>query len=257
VLDKNFGSKHKLFKPSFFTLFLVLVFATFAQAQKFEKGETIFGIELEGIIPTSLLGAGPLELGNDTIDVTVKSPSGYSFGMIIRHNFTKMFTLETGIHLVQRSYPVSIANTENAFQGKSSIGLQSYEIPIQWLLYIRLGEQFYMNTILGISLDFYPSDVTAAEYSYSYYIQRDSWIKSSLLASVGFEYRTKESGYFYLGASLKSPFGNIGRFYLTYFYDDLISEDVTFSDEMNGSYFSVEFRYFFNKKEKNLDKLIN
>ena len=203
------------------------------------------------------MGSGPLELGNDSISVNVKSPAGYSMGMIIRHNFTKMFTLETGIHFASRSYPVSIQNTLSNFSANSKVDLVSYEIPIQWLLYIRLGERMYMNTIFGVSMDFFPSDVTVSEENYAYYIQRDSWIKASLLASIGFEYRTKKSGYFYVGASVHSPFGNIGQFYITYFHNDILTEDVSFNAPLNGTYFSAEIRYFFNKSDKSVDKLSN
>lgn len=225
--------------------------------QAIEKGETIFGLEVKGIIPTDFFGAGPIELGNDSISASMKSPYGFSFGMIIRHNFTKMFTVESGIHLNNRTYPVSISNSAANFNASSKISLQSYEIPIQWLLYIRLGKQFYMNTILGLSLDFYPSDVSYIGNSYAYYIQRDSWIKAGLVASLGFEYRTKKMGYWYLGGSIHSPFGNIGDFYISYYNENNINEYVTFSSGLNGTFFSVELRYFFNKSENNVDKAIN
>lgn len=222
-----------------------------------EKGETIFGMEAKGIIPTAFFGAGPLELGDDSIKVNVKSPAGFSFGMIIRHNFSKMFTLESGIHITSRTYPVSISNSLSNFDASSKIQLQSYEIPVQWLLYIRLGKEFYMNTILGLSFNFYPSDVTYIGDYYAYYIQRESWIKTALLASIGFEYRTKKAGYFYLGGSIHSPFGAIGNFYISYYDENNINDFVTFSSPLNGTYFSVELRYFFNKNEKNVDKLDN
>lgn len=250
MLDKSFVLKHSIKKAVFicFLLFLFLPIKNFGQ--EFNKGETIFGIELKGVLPTSLFDAGPIDIGDDSISISMKAPSGYSFGMIIRHNFSKMFTLETGIHLTNRIYPLSITNSNNNFSSESQIKLVNYEVPIQWLLYIRLGEQFYMNTILGVSLDIYPTDVTKTEEYYRYYIQRKSWIKASLLASIGFEYRTKKSGYFYLGGSVHSPFGSIGKLYVTYFHDDILTEDVTYSSEINGTYFSLELRYFFNKKEK-------
>lgn len=231
-------------------LFFTLILHPNSSAQTIEKGETVFGIEVKGIIPTSLFGAGQIDIGDDSIAVDVKAPSGYSFGMMIRHNFSKMFSLETGIHMTNRIYKINIQNSNNNFQGDSKIEFNSFEIPIQWLLYIRLGKQFYMNTILGISLDIFPSDVTKSEQYYAYYIQRDSWIKTSLLASIGFEYRTVKSGYFYLGASIHSPFGNIGNFTVSYYHEDNILNEVSYNAALNGTYLSAEIRYFFNKKEK-------
>jgi hypothetical protein len=219
-------------------------------SQSLKKGETIFGVEVKGIIPTSLFGSGPISLGDDSISIHVNSPIGYSFGMMIRHNFSKMFSLETGIHMTNRIYKLNIQNSNNNFNGQSKIEYDSFEIPIQWLLYVRLGKQVYMNTILGFSFDFFPSDVVKNEASFAYYIQRDSWIKASLLASVGFEYRTQKSGFFYLGASLHSPFGNIGNLTVSYYYQDNVLQEVSYSEQLNGTYLSAEIRYFFNKKEK-------
>lgn len=250
MLAKRFELKHSLKKTVLLCTFLGFTFANTINGQEFKKGETIFGIEVKGIFPTSILDSGPVDLGDDSLSIHMKSPSGYSFGMIIRHNFTKMFTIETGIHLTNRIYSLNITNSNNGFNENSKIELDSYEIPVQWLLFIRLGDQFYMNTIFGISLDIFPSDVSKTEKYYRYYIQRDNWIKASILASIGFEYRTKKSGFFYLGGSVHSPFGNIGRLYVSYFHNDIITEDVTYNSEIKGTYFSLEFRYFFNKKEK-------
>lgn len=223
--------------------------------QEHKKGETIFGFEVKGIIPSSILNAGEINLTNDSITVNINPEYGYSFGMIIRHNFTKMFTLETGLHLTKRVFPVTFKHTKGIDE-LSNVEMISYEIPIQWLLYIQLGEQMYMNTILGISLDIYPSDVTITKESYAYIIIPKSWIQTSLLASVGFEYRTKKSGYYYLGASIHTPFGDMGDFYLSYYHDNSQSEFVTLDTKLTGTYLSADFRYFFNKKAKKKKEII-
>ncbi len=219
-------------------------------AQEKRKGETLFGLEVKALVPGKILNAGPISMGDDSIDVTVKSPNGYSIGMIVRHSFTKMFSLETGLHLTNRYYPVQFENSNKGINSASKIQLVSYEIPIQWLLYIRLGEQIYMNTILGISLDIFPTDVTVTEDSYAYIIIVDSWIQGSLLASVGFEYRTEKSGFFYMGASLHRPFKEIGNFSLSYYNNNSLSEYVNFTSPITGTYLSIDFRYFFPKREK-------
>ena len=232
------------------SLFLILFLSFSSLAQENKKGETIFGFEFKALIPSRILNAGPVSLGDDSIDVTIKSPNGYSIGMVVRHNFTKMFSLETGLHLTNSYYPILFKNTNQGIDEESRIQLTSYELPIQWLLYIRLGEQIYMNTILGISLDFFPTDVTITEDSYAYIILVDSWIQASILASVGFEYRTKKSGYFYIGSTIHRPFSDIGTFKLSYYHDNILSDYVTFSSPISGSYLSIDLRYFFPKKEK-------
>lgn len=232
-------------------LFFLLSFSAFSQEHK--KGETLFGIEFKFLVPISILNAGPQELGNDSIAIKINSDRGYAFGAIIRHNFSKMFTLETGIRVTKRYFPIDFSQKNTGQSESSSIELNMYEIPVQWLLYIRLGEQFYMNTLFGVSLNFYPSDVTKTESNYSYYFLRKSWIHASILASVGFEYRTKKSGYLYLGASILRPFTEIGTLYFSYYHDGVTSNDVNFNTLVSGTYLSVDLRYFFNKKEKTVE----
>jgi len=250
VLDRSFGLRLKYLKAPLSGIIFILFFSYSLLAQENKKGETLFGLEVKAIIPGKILNAGPISLGDDSIDVTIKSPNGYSIGMVVRHNFTKMFSLETGLHLTNSYYHIQFENSNKGIISESKIQLVSYEIPIQWLLYIRLGEQVYMNTILGISLDIFPTDVTVTEDSYAYIIILDSWIQASLLASVGFEYRTEKSGFFYMGASLHRPFNDIGNFSLSYYNNNSLTEYVTFSSPITGTYLSMDFRYFFPKKEK-------
>ena len=69
----------------------------------------------------------------------------------------------------------------------------SYEIPIQGLIYIRLSEDLYMNTSLGIAVNWYASDVRSVGPN-GILVQtseRAQWANFSLLANIGFEYRTK------------------------------------------------------------------
>ena len=255
MLVRSSELKHNIIIVLFFSTLFLFAIPLFSSAQEHKKGETIFGLEAKGIIPSSILNAGEINLTNDSITVNIKPEYGYSFGMIIRHNFTKMFTLETGLHLTKRIFPVNFEHT-NGIDELSNVEMISYEIPIQWLLYIQLGEQMYMNTILGVSLDIYPSDVTITKESYAYIIIPKSWIQTSLLASVGFEYRTKSSGYFYFGASIHTPFGDMGDFYLSYYHDNSQTEFVTLDTKLSGTYLSADFRYFFNKKKKKEKEVI-
>ena len=218
-------------------------------AQEHNAGETIFGIELKGIIPTNIANSGVQEMGDDSISIALGIESGFAFGMLIRHNYSKMFTLETGIRVARRYFPVDFKHENDALQS-SRVELNTYSIPVQWLLYIRLGEQVYMNTLLGLSLDFYPSEVTKTFDDYAYIIIRKSWINASILASIGFEYRTKKSGFIYLGASLNRPFGDIGEFRLSYFHEGNQNDYVNFSTGVTGTYLSIDARYFFPRKDK-------
>lgn len=250
MLDKNYESKIKLdlFKVFIFAILLINTHLAFGQI---EKGESIFGIQFRGIIPVSYLNAGEQTISNDSIDFSISSASGFSIGAIVRHNFSKMFTIETGINYVSRRYSFNFKQNIQNIDDNSSVNLVSYEVPIQWLLFIRLGDQFYMNTLFGFSFDFYPSDVTKTREKYAYIIIRDSWVNFSLLASIGFEYRTKKSGYFYLGGSLHYPFSDVSFVRVSYIPDPNDSNNfVNLDTKLSGTYFSIDIRYFFAKSEK-------
>ena len=253
MLVKSLELKHKDLYPLFLTIVLVFSCTFLLNAQEHKKGETIFGLEVKGIIPSTILNAGEQSIGNDSIQVQINSDYGFAFGMIIRHNFTKMFTLETGIHMTRRFYPIDVNNTKTSVQSSSKIEYISYEIPIQWLLYIRMTEHLYMNTILGTAFDIYPSDVIKVEDNYAYIIQPKSWLQLSLLASVGFEYRTAKMGYFYFGATIHRPFTEVANLTLSYYEDPSTPDFINFSGEISGTYLSLDLRYFFNKKEKKVE----
>ena len=252
--DKNFELRIK--SINYLLLFLLLFGVQIAKGQ-IKKGETVFGLQLRGIVPIDLLNAGSGGFGNDSISVNLAAPAGFSFGGIVRHNFTKMFTIESGIHYIGRQYKLHFVHKLQGIDEFSTIKLISYEIPVQWLLYIRIGEQFYMNTLFGVSFNFYPSDIAKIEEKYAYIMVRKSWFNASLPASVGFEYRTKESGTFYLGMSLNYPLSLVGRVRVSYFKDPSDQTDfVNMDSDFRGTYFSIDFRYFFKKtiykKEKNI-----
>ena len=61
-------------------------------------------------------------------------------------------------------------------------------------------------------------------------------------ANVGFEYRTKKSGFFYLGGSIRVPFSPL--FIILTKYQNQ-GYDLTTIDELNGSYLSIDLKYFF------------
>ena len=153
VLVKSCALKISLSKYRIILTGLLLFYTQFAISQ-IEKGETIFGVQVKAIVPGSILNAGEQTIRNDSIAFTLSSASGFSVGGVLRHNFSKMFTIETGIHYVSRKYSFNFKHNIEQIDDNSSVNLISYEIPVQWLLYIRLGEQFYMNAIFGVSVDF-------------------------------------------------------------------------------------------------------
>ena len=234
-----------------FTFFCFLMFSlktkTFSQ-----QGVTTVGFQLKPIIPINYFGAGSISMSiEDTAAIEISSKLGYCFGMVIRHGFTKSFSIETGINYTQRNYKLA---GSSAFENSSDVadfGFVSYEIPVQGLIYIRLDKQLYMNASVGIGINFYASDVASKgeEFFIDHYSERARWINFSFLSNLGLEFRTKEKGYFYIGASLNTPFNEVTATYLNYYYQDnnKVKFDPVF---LNGNYLTVDLRYFLPPNEK-------
>jgi len=117
-----------------------------------------------------------------------------------------------------------------------------------------------MNAAGGFSLDLYPSDafsssseqVGANFYDFELYTDSQNWIQLALEANYGFEYRSKESGWFYVGASYHRPFqrmavSQVEATWLTGTDRSLI--------ELSGSYFTVDVRYFFHEDPERKKKM--
>lgn len=225
-----------------------------------QQGITTIGFQLKPIVPINYFGAGPINLTSSNSEasaaIEISSKLGYCFGMVIRQGLTKTISLETGINYTERNYKLagsslfldSISSTDIA-----DFGFVSYEIPILGLIYIRLADQLYMNAAVGLGINFYASDVASKGENVliDHYSERARWINLSFHSNLGLEFRTKDKGYFYLGASLNTPFNEITATYLRYYYDDnnSISFDPSF---LNGNYVTIDLRYFLapNKKDK-------
>ena len=202
------------------------------------------GIQYKPIVPNGLLRARKQELTQDGINFTVTQRFGFSGGMVIRKGLSKMWSLETGINLVVRKFLLEIDDPSRLFTGSSKFAITAYEVPVLGLLYVRLGERIYMNTALGISLDIYPSNISTKDIYYDHFSLRKGWIQAGLLANHGYEYRTREKGYFYVGASFHRPFIPIYDTRVTYVDG---SNTATVETELSGNYFTVDIRYFFHE----------
>ncbi|MFT7613876.1 MAG: hypothetical protein ACI9J3_002856 [Parvicellaceae bacterium] len=236
-------------------LLLILFLApAFVLAQ---KNVTTFGIQFKPIIPIQTFVDGPFEFTNalstptglDSIySGSMSSKAGYSFGMVIRTGLTKMITIETGINYVRRNYRLDMSKQIGTTieSEQTEFGFVSYSIPVQALIFIKLSENIFMNASTGVSADGYASGTLS--YGANFNLEQLSWphsrIGASYLANLGFELRTKESGYFYLGASYKSPFGlmavtrakwrNAAIDHSHYYY-------------LGGQYLTLDLRYFFHE----------
>lgn len=230
-------------------LLLLLLISSLGYAQ---KNVVTAGIQFKPMLPNDLFNADAMRSSVEGMAFETQQNFGWAGGMVIRWGFTDMLSLETGINFVQRNFTLSLDSIDNNYNASVDYRVTGYEVPLLGLIYIKLDRNWYMNAALGGSLDFFPrdfyTDTINAEWMHE--TVRRSWIQVALLANIGFEYRTEKSGYFYIGGSFHRPFTDM---YLSK-VGFSNSEFVTSTMDINGSYLTVDLRYFFHedpvKREK-------
>lgn len=119
-----------------------------------------------------------------------------------------------------------------------------------------------MNAAAGFQLTFFPSDIYTTDEGETGTNQRfkhsslrlgfdgkpgtDGFIHGGAIANLGFEYRTKKSGFFYLGGTYHLPFADVYRSKFQYLEDNYASDAQEI--QLNGSYLTFDVRYFFHSK---------
>lgn len=217
-------------------------FTYFLQAQ--ERVST-GGFQFKTMIPLNLLDRDKQTFGDSGNVFSLRQASGRGFGMVIRKGFAKGISFESGLHLTSRKYKVNFSN--QVVEDNLEFSMTAYEIPFSLLVYTQLGKKVFMNGSLGSGLEMFASDLTAEGDYFSVNAFRRSVGILFLLANLGWEYRTKKSGYFYAGISYHRPYRYIYRAFPRY-------QNGEYESRIYGTYFSLDVRYFFHedpvKKEK-------
>lgn len=201
------------------------------------------------MIASSFFNTAKRSLTQNDIAFSVGQQSGYCAGMMIRRGFTKKYSMEFGINYVKRNYQLEIQDA--AFTDKSTFTIIGYEIPVMGMIFLRLSEKIFMTTGFGWSFDMYPTNVATLDDYFKQYSQRHSLFQNAVLANLAYEFRTKKSGIFNIGASYHLPFTYIFISEIKY----LPTNDIT-QMKQPGNYLTIDFRYFFHedpmkpKKEK-------
>lgn len=230
-------------------VFVILLNCSEVHAQ---ERVTTFGIQFKPIVPFELLNTGKQQLSQENVDLTIDPRVGYALGMVIRAGLTKNLSFESGINYVIRNYRFSVFDNAKDLTLTSNMSFDGYEIPVCGLVFVRLNQKWYINSMFGASFDFYPTGgIVDNQQGYEIGIVETKWLQPSLLANLGAEYRTKKSGYFYFGFSFHRPFSTTA--------DASVSERIAnsnrytrlFNSELSGNYLTLDFRYFFHEKPRN------
>lgn len=221
-----------------------------------QKGVTTFGLQYKPVVPNRIIGTYEVEFNSGIFRSSMKQKLGNSYGMVVRQGLTDILSLETGLVFTQRNFGLNFEVQDSNYSESGKVRFVGYEIPFKGLVFIRLGKQFFMNTAIGASFNYFPSDVQVQipvglnEY-FSNEGARLNRIQGALLADIGFEYRTRKSGYFYLGASFNLPFAPIVTFAMAY---EFPPDDIVIRENVRGSYLTVDLRYYFHEKPRSEQK---
>lgn len=209
------------------------------------------GLKFRPIIPSSILRTDRQQVtgneadGNSYLRLTVDQRVGYSFGMLVRKNFTRRFAMETGVTYVRRGFDIEVTDLDSNRTDFQDFALTAYEIPVMALVYIRLGEEFYMNTSLGVSLDIGARSVANNTTFYDHFTAIQKF-NAAILGNVGVEWRTRDSGSLYLGLTYHQPTGPIADTKINYFRTSSVS-DASIETPLNGTYLTLDLRYYFHE----------
>lgn len=219
-----------------------------------------FGFQLKPMIPNSFVDFGPVTETNEDFITTWTPKLGASFGMVVRYGFTNNFSMESGINMVRRNYEVDNNEEIVGVQGQNRFAFVSYEVPIQALYYVQLGEELWMNASGGLSVNLYPSSVYTLSstqrdsvfFDFEQYASRNSWAQLAIQANYGFEWRTKDKGFFYIGATYHQPFSDMAITEAIMSWNTEVRENY---GTLSGNYFTLDLRYFFHEDPEDRRKM--
>lgn len=242
-------------KFSFIFWSLCLICAPVSESRAQDK-ITTFGVFVRPSFPNQFFRTGPIDFSDRGINYSLVQQSGMSFGGIIRKGITKRLSFETGIVYTKRNYDLTL--TDSSFTGGGNYSIIGYEIPLTALVFIQLGQQLWMNVGLGPGVEFYPSDIYTDDSFYRHFGAREQTFNGALNALLGFEWRTKKSGYVYLGINYHRSFSPIYTSVIEYYPSRDFADRYTSLGraQLQGDYFGIDFRYFFHEdKEKKKKKV--
>ena len=235
----------------FFFSFISLI--TFGQlGDKRENFPVYFGVQARVLSPSEFIGPVNTELSDQGFSSSLKQQIGFSYGALIRADYSKNITFESGINYIQRQFKASMSYSDSvtAISDSNNLTFINYEIPLQGIVKIQLGKSIFSLVGLGPSLTFKPTNVALIDQpggKYTFY--HSGSVKKfgvDLNAQVGFEYRTKKSGYFYFGGSVKVPTSYLFNWGGKFSEQGSSAYFIDFS-KANGSFLAFDFRYYFPK----------
>lgn len=227
--------------------FLLVSCSLFGQKNKSERVPSYFGVQLRPFFPTNFIGSSQLSLNQDGFFSLTQQRMGFSWGATVRAGITKLIAIETGINQTTRHFDIDMSVPDSNSFASDQLTFVEYDLPVNALFYIQLADKWYMNTSLGASMIFKPTEVgifnqPGGKHYYTHTGVPKSKFGIDANANVGFEFRTEKSGFFYLGASAKVPFTSLFEMIANYEYD---AYQTLLIGPVDGSFLAIDIKYFF------------
>jgi hypothetical protein len=233
-------------------LILTLLFLcsnSYSQKLPSNKMISYFGVHFRPIFSSNFIGSQTSTKTVEGFTSTITQRPGHNFGGTIRLGITKLISLETGLNYTHRNFNLEMSLPDSNLFHTNSISFISYDIPLNGLIYVQLGQKVYMNASLGLAASFAASGVTkktvtGTDNYFSHNGYANGRLSFDMNANYGFEFRTKSSGFFYFGGSARVPFKPILLMAVTMVPKNL-SKQINVYQNIDGSYLGLDFKYFF------------
>jgi len=222
-----------------------------------QKNTVVFGLHLEPIVPSKMFRIQTEDIIRDDVSFSIIPKTGYLLGAHLSLNISKRFTIESGINLIKRQ--IEMTATEENTPISMSYGIHNFEIPLASTLYVRLSERIYMGHTAGISFQMLPShlgsrvnwvDSSNVISKFEQISYRRSWLVPTFKGGIGFEFRTEEDGYFYVGAM----YHLFTKMYTTQITYKTSTINELFLIQPQSDFFGILFRYSFPPTPMMFDK---
>lgn len=225
------------------------------EAQSYRPNvENYFGVQVKPLIPFGLVGDKPFSMENGGFETEISPMLGYTYGGVVRIGLTELLAIETGLNYTRRNYKASYSVADSNVYAEDELGYVSFELPVNFLVYIKLGKQLYMNVGIGGSGNFNASNIRSlinpeGKHLFIFEGRRQHYFDFNVNADVGFEYRTPNSGAIYFGLSGRVPFSSTMEIATEYRHGT--TSTIAYGT-VEGSTFSLALKYFFhnNKRKK-------
>lgn len=207
-----------------------------------------FGFHYRQILPMQQMQSGTQQFADSILETSLTPVNGFTYGGVLRYGITDLISIETGLYYNQRNFSIQSTRTDSALTVDQRLRFVQFEVPIQGNIGIQLSKSIYVNAALGAAILYKPTSVATYTNPYDKHefrqvglVDINKKIGFDIRTSIGFEYRNKKAGVFYIGGTafvqLQPAFMLLSKYQYVNF------KQIAYGD-VNASGFGLDFKYF-------------